>query len=111
MSLARSAISSMNYFFLRTVTERMDVEEVTEELSLFLFKLNTCHKNLSVDIRHDIAREIIEGGYFDGMSTTDIYHLVRTAIMKITHNDLPHVARFYSHIVLERNQRLGVIDT
>lgn len=75
MNVAENAILSMNYFFLRTLTDRMNIEAVSEELDGFLVALSE-NPDVSDTITDGIAQEMQEGNYFGDKDRDTVQRMV-----------------------------------
>lgn len=83
-----SAVSSMNYLFLRYTANKEEFSEsVTHEIQSFLSSINN-ESFLNKDIRQVIKEEISEGDYFFQMELKDIEALLRNSIHSIVHYPL-----------------------
>lgn len=104
-TIQTSAISSMNYFFLRIVAGTMNEEAVNEEVSSFIERLAEEHGALDDKARNAIKKELFEGNYFKGLSITEVKDRINDATERLTGEQLPEVTRFYTGLIIE-NQRI-----
>lgn len=101
-TLEAAAVSSMNYFFLRTITGKPIDAKVESELGTFLERLQRQQKHLAPDIEKEIRDELDLGGYFFGKSRKEIMTLLDQGIIKIRGEAMPEVTNFYMRILPER---------
>lgn len=102
ISLEAQAVSSMNYFFLRTITGKTIDTKVQEELGLFLERLSKQRYTLAPDIKKEIKDEVDMGGYFFGKSRQQIMEVLDQGIIKIRGSAMPEITNFYMGLLPER---------
>lgn len=107
MSIYKTAISSMNYFFLRIVTDKPHDDITREEVTTFIQQLAKDHTSLTDDILEVIKDELIDGDYFTDKSITDIEGLINSATDDLTGNPLPEIAQFYIDLLKKAGQLTG----
>lgn len=96
MSLYKSAVSSMNYFFLRKLVDKPynKVEVINNELENYLTALNN-EFPLDQEVEKAIETELIEGDYFTGRTETQVRRMLELRIMELSGEQLPTVVEFY----------------
>lgn len=106
MTPSMSAISSMNYFFLKTITKKINHEIINEELDGFIKTLATDHHRVGKATTDLMLEEITEGEYFNDLSLEEIKDRLNTGIEHITGEQYPSVTTFYMFIIepLKSNQ-------
>lgn len=102
ISLETQAVSSMNYFFLRTITGKMSDTKVNDELQLFLPVLEKQRYVLKPDIKKELKDEIDHGNYFFGKSRADIMAILDQGIIEIRGSAMPEITNFYMGLLPER---------
>lgn len=95
LNIAKRAISSMNYFFLRVTAGKESIETVDEELESFIRHLNDEWDSLPKDVVEDMRIELVDGDYFTGLDAPSVQQQIERAIETIHLNPAPNVVAFY----------------
>lgn len=93
---ATQATSSMNYFFLKTVTGKIHHTLINDELTRFIRVLAERYYTVDRDMRSEIIKEINEGEYFKDVPLDQVERCLNEAIEQITGENHPNVASLYT---------------
>jgi len=104
MNIHASAVSAMSYFFLKTLTGKINDEMINGELAHFLPALATDHSQLSAESLDEICRELIDGEYFFGQPITDVEQQINEKVEELTGEALPAIAAFYIQLLIQYGQ-------
>lgn len=95
LNIAKRAISSMNYFFLRVAAGKESIETVDEELESFIRHLDSEWNVLPKDVVEDMRVELVEGDYFKDLDAPTVQQKLEQTIDKLHLNPAPNVVAFY----------------
>ena len=93
---ATQATSSMNYFFLKTVTGEIHHSLINEELTGFIQVIAERYYTIDRDTRTEIIKEIKEGEYFKDVPLDQVEQSLNHAIEQIAGEKHPNVASLYT---------------
>lgn len=103
-TLSTQSVSSMNYFFLRTVAGRDDHDIINQELEGFIKVIAERYWMIDSYTRSTIIQEIKNGGYFEGEPLDVIERELNTAIARIASDDYPSVAHYYTNLIKQARE-------
>ena len=104
MGVHTSAVSAMNYFFLKTLSGKINNVMINGELAHFLVELAKDHAQLSAESIDEISRELIDGEYFYSQPITDIEQQINETVENLTGEALPTIATFYIKLLIQCGQ-------
>ena len=95
------AISSMNYFFLQTITGRIHDLNIQEEVELFLRELANETDALDALSLDAITEELISTDYFYGQTAAEAKKLIETKTAELIGPIPDGVADFYVGLLIQ----------
>jgi hypothetical protein len=98
-SISTQAISSMNYFFLRTISGKDNIDVINQELEGFIKTIAERYWTIDQSVRMRIIKEINEGDYFKDEPIDQIEQTIHETIVRITGDEYPGVAYHYANLV------------
>lgn len=98
-NIPSQAVRSMNYFFLRTVSGKDNIEIINQELEGFINVIAERYWMIDRNMRTGFIKEIKEGEYFKGEPIDHVEQIIHEAIVRLTGNEYPSVAHFYANLV------------
>lgn len=98
-SIPAQAISSMNHFFLRTVSGKDDIDVINQELDGFIKVIAERYWMIDRKTRTNIIKEIKDGDYFRDEPIEQVEQDIHQTIVRITGDEYPSVAHYYANLV------------
>jgi hypothetical protein len=104
-NVAFSAVSSMNYLFLRCVANKKNANQriIHELLENYLISFD-CTSIMEKDLADTVDSEIEEGEYFMGMKIREAREIITNKVVQIAGTKHEPVISFY----MQRIKELGV---
>ncbi|MGX1266688.1 hypothetical protein RKD55_004632 [Rossellomorea marisflavi] len=104
-TLSTQSISSMNYFFLRTVSGLDDYELINQELEGYIKVIAERYWMIDSYTRSTIIKEIKDGDYFKDEPLEEIEQSLNTVIARLAGDDFPSVAHFYTNLIEQAREQ------
>lgn len=104
-TIATQSISSMNYFFLRTVSGLENHDLINQELEGFIKVIAERYWMIDSHTRSNIIKEIKNGAYFTGEPLDEIERSLNTTIARLAGDDYPSVAHFYTNLIKQAREQ------
>ncbi|MGX1195808.1 hypothetical protein [Metabacillus sp. SLBN-84] len=98
-TVAVQATSSMNYFFLKTVTGKINHDIINEELGSYIETIADGYHMIDEAMRAKIMKEIKDGEYFADLPLEEVEQEFIQTIKRLTGEAYPGVAHFYTNLV------------
>ena len=102
---AVQSTSSMNHFFLRTVTGEINNDIINEELVHYITTIAERCYTIDTDTRKGIIKGLKEREYFKGVPLDEVERVFNETIKRLTGEEHTGVANFYTHLIETARKR------
>jgi hypothetical protein len=91
--------SSMNHFFLKTITGEIDYEVINNELTHYIDAIAERYYTMNRETKTEIIKGIKQGNYFKDVPSDEIEDSLNKAIERLTGKKYPGVAHYYTFLI------------